>query len=149
SPADSGAIAAICQTLVAALAERSRAGKRLPVHQCHYLRENRWRAIRDGLEGTLIDPESGRVEPTRERLARLLGTLVPHGDELGCAAALAHAWTLLEANGAVRQREIAARHGIHGLLAWLADEAEQPTRSLFPLVAAPPGETAPRAEALA
>jgi carboxylate-amine ligase len=122
--ADSAAIAAVCQTLVAALAEQRRAGRRLPVHDGHRLSENRWRALRDGLDGTLIDPGTGVIEPTRARIARLLLELERHADSLGCADELAHAWTLLEANGAVRQRGVAARHGVGGLLRWLARGTE-------------------------
>lgn len=125
SPADGAAIAAVCQTLVAALLEIRRDGLPLPVHETHYLTENRWRAIRDGLDGSLIDPESGDVEPTRQRIADLLDELEPHADELGCTRELAHAWTLLRANGASRQREIASSVGIRGLLEWLADETER------------------------
>jgi carboxylate-amine ligase len=121
---DAGAIAAVCQTLVAALAERTRRGELLPVHESYVLSENRWRALRDGLEGTLIDPDSGRCEPTRTRIARLLTELEPHAGELGCRHELEHAWTMLDANGAIRQRTAAAQFGLDGLLPWLADAAE-------------------------
>lgn len=124
-PIDSGAIAALCQTLVAALADQRQNGHRLPIHDSHRLSENRWRALRDGLDGVLIDPDSGAVQPTRGRIARLLEWLEPHADTLGCLHELAHAWTLLEANGANRQRTIASKAGTTGLLTWLADTAEQ------------------------
>src|SRR5262249_22505664 len=122
---DSAAFAAVCQALVAALAERRRGGEALPVHDTHRLTENRWRAIRDGLDGSLIDLERGELEPTRERLSRLLDELELHADELGSTRELAHAWTLLRANGAHRQREIASIDGINGLLEWLAAETER------------------------
>jgi carboxylate-amine ligase len=125
SAADSGAIAAACQTLVAALAERRRRGQRLPIHDSHRLSENRWRAIRDGLEATLIDPDAGILEPARERIARLLLELEPHAGERGCAHELAHAWKLLEGNGATRQRSVAAQSGLGGLLDHLARATEQ------------------------
>src|SRR5262249_3452360 len=125
APADSGAIAAVCQTLVAALADRRRQGRRLPIHDNLRLNENRWRAIRDGLEGKLIDPDSGHLEPTRERIARLLGELQAHADALGCVHELAHAWTMLEGNGAIRQREVFAEHGIDGLLDHLARATDE------------------------
>jgi len=125
STADSGAIAAVCQTLVAALADRRRQGRRLPTHDNLRLNENRWRAIRDGLEGKLIDPDSGHLEPTRERIARLLGELQAHADALGCAHELAHAWTMLDGNGAIRQREVFAEHGIDGLLDHLARATDE------------------------
>ncbi len=120
------AIAAICQALVAALRARHRAGDRLPVHSSHVLAENRWRALRDGLDGELVDPQTGEAEPVRERLARLLLELEPWAAELGCSDELAHAWPLLAGNGACRQREIASERGLDGLLEWLAEETERP-----------------------
>jgi hypothetical protein len=65
------------------------------------------------------------VEPTRERVARLLEELAPHADELGCIRELGHAGTLLQANGAHRQREIASIDGIDGLLEWIAGATER------------------------
>lgn len=123
---DSGAIAAICQTLVGMLVERRRRGLPLPVHESHRLAENRWRALRDGLDGTLIDPESGALQPTRSRVARLLSELEPHAEQLGCEDDFACAWQLLEANGAQRQRAVAAEGGTQRLLEWLADDAATP-----------------------
>jgi glutamate---cysteine ligase / carboxylate-amine ligase len=143
--ADSGAIAAVCQTLVAALAERRRSGLPLPVHESHRLSENRWRALRDGLDGTLIDPDSGAIEPTRERIARLLEELEPHGQPLGCARELAHCWSLLDANGATRQRAIANRDGPRGLLEWLANPTEHAAaaENVRPSEAPPPTAVPP------
>jgi glutamate---cysteine ligase / carboxylate-amine ligase len=121
---DAGAIAAVCQTLVAALADRHMRDELLPVHESHLLNENRWRAVRDGLEGKLIDLDSGRCEPTRTRIARLLAQLEPYAGELGCTRELGHAWTMLDTNGAMRQRNAAAQLGLDGLLRWLADTTE-------------------------
>jgi carboxylate-amine ligase len=125
NPADSAAFAAVCQALVAALAERFRGAEPLPMHETHRLTENRWLALRDGLDGSLIDPEHGTVEPTRERVARLLEELEPHAEELGCTRELAHGRTLLGASGAQRQREIAGSDGVDGLLEWIAGETER------------------------
>ena len=87
--------------------------------------ENRWRAVRDGLEGELVDPVTGESEPARARIAGLLLELEPFAAELGCAAELDCAWPLLVRNGANRQRELAAGRGLPGLLGWLADETER------------------------
>lgn len=121
---DTGAIAAVCQALVAMLLERRRRGLPLPVHESHRLAENRWRALRDGLDGELVDLTTGDVQPTRARIARLLATLEPHADELGSSGDLTAAWSLLEANGATRQRAVAAQGGTRGLLEWLANGSE-------------------------
>jgi glutamate---cysteine ligase / carboxylate-amine ligase len=126
TPADAAAVAAVWQTLVAALADRFKRGEPLPVHKTYRLNENRWRALRDGLDGELVDPATGRAEPTRDRIGRLLYELAPYADELGCADQLAHAWSLRSENGANRQRKVAAERGPRGLLEWLADESERP-----------------------
>jgi glutamate---cysteine ligase / carboxylate-amine ligase len=122
--ADTAAVAAVCQALVAALGVRFRTGERLPTHPSHLVNENRWRALRDGLAGELIDLETGAFEPTRDRLGRLLFELEPHAIELGSREAIAHAWRLLDHNGAERQRETAHRLGTRRLPQWLAEESE-------------------------
>jgi glutamate---cysteine ligase / carboxylate-amine ligase len=124
SPECSGAIAAMCQALVAVLEERLRGGEQLRVQPAHVLAENRWRALRDGLSAELADPETGLPETARYRLARLLGELESHAHRLGSDRELAHAWRLLARNGADRQREVAAERGVQGLLEWLADCTE-------------------------
>ena len=125
---DSAAIAALCQTLVVALRERLRAGEQLPAYPTHFLAENRWRAIRDGLDGILVDPASGLRELTRDRLTRLLLELEPYARSVGCADELAHAWSLVASNGASRQRTVARRDGVDRLVEWLAAATEQPSR---------------------
>jgi len=125
TPGDAAAVAAVWQTLVAALADRFKRGEPLPVHETYRLSENRWRALRDGVDGELVDPATGRAEPTRDRIGRLLRELAPYADELGCADQLAHAWSLRSANGANRQRKVAVQHGPRSLLEWLADASER------------------------
>lgn len=123
--AATGAIAAVCQALVVALQARLRSGERLPVHATHIINENRWRALRGGLDGELVDPDTGLSEPTRDRLARLLRELEPHASELGCSDQFAQAWSLLtHGGGANRQRAIADEQGPAGLLEWLVDSTE-------------------------
>jgi carboxylate-amine ligase len=131
SPEVSGAVAAVCQSLVSALVESVTSGE-VPVHPTHVLSENRWRAVRDGLEAVLVDPVSGLPEPARHRVARLLLELEPHAEKLGCASELAHAWPLLSCNGAESQRAVAADRGMSGLLEWLVERTEAPAGSLPP-----------------
>jgi carboxylate-amine ligase len=120
--AGTAAVAAICQSLVVALGARHRAGEELPAPRSHVLDENRWLAVRDGVEGILVDPATGTAEPTRDRIGHLLLELEPYARELGCEDELAQAWPLLTRNGARRQREVAADRGVRGLLEWLPDE---------------------------
>ncbi len=129
TPVDhSVALVAVCQSLVASLRLRYRESGSLPVHPSHVIAENRWRAVRDGLEGEFVDPVTGEPEPARARIAGLLLELEPFAASLGCAAELDCAWPLLVRNGANRQRELAAGRGLQGLLGWLADETERAVR---------------------
>ncbi len=126
STEDAAAIAALCQTLVVSLGARYRAGEELPTHHTHALNENRWLALRDGVDGVFADPDTGAAEPAHYRIGQLLLELEPQAEELGCSEELAHAWTLLAENGACRQRAVAADGGVRRLLEWLADETERP-----------------------
>ena len=56
--------------LVAWLAERHDAGEPLPVHDTIRISENRWRALRHGLAGSLLDLDSGEPQPDARPRAR-------------------------------------------------------------------------------
>jgi carboxylate-amine ligase len=103
--ADTAAVAAATHALVGQLVTRLDAGEPLPVADSWRIEENRWSAGRHGLEGEMTEPDTGVRGPTRELLRAALGP------ELEGAAP----------GGAQRQRAIAAEHGLHGLVAHLAD----------------------------
>jgi carboxylate-amine ligase len=121
---DLGAVAAVVHALVVEMAERHDAGEPLVVHDKLRIDENRWRALRHGVHGHLVDLDSGEPAPTREVLRRLLDRLAPTADRLGCAAELAHARTLLAGTGADRQRAVRARASLRKLAGWLVEETE-------------------------
>jgi len=120
--ADAEAITAMAHALVAWLAGRHADGDPLGSDPTWRIAENRWSACRYGVEGTLADLETGARRSTREVLAERLATLAPVAARLGGQAGLAHAHTLLEANGAMHQRQVAADAGAHGVAAWLAEQ---------------------------
>ncbi|MEZ5102018.1 MAG: YbdK family carboxylate-amine ligase [Thermoleophilia bacterium] len=122
--ADVAAIAAFAQSLVAWLAERHEAGEALPVHDAARIAENAWRALRYGVQGWLVDLDGRGASPARERIGTLLVELAPVARRLGCEHVLAGAQALLAGNGADRQRYVAAREGIAGLVRWLADATD-------------------------
>lgn len=101
-------VAAFAHGLIHGLAARHDAGEPLPVHDSWRIDENRWAAMRDGVEGTLADLETGERVGTRELLLSRLD---------GLAGDFAHTRALIEANGAVRTREV----GVDGAAAYLAD----------------------------
>jgi carboxylate-amine ligase len=120
--ADAGGVIAFAQALVGWLAERHDAGERLPAPATWRIEENRFSALRHGLDGTMADLATGELEPTRARLRRLLDDVAPVARRLGSAALLAHAAALVaEGGGAARQRAVAAERGVEGLAGWLAE----------------------------
>jgi carboxylate-amine ligase len=119
--AEAAGIAAFCQCLVVLLGDLFDAGELLATVPSWRIAENRWSALRDGVEGTLADLDTGERRPTRDRLGELLAHLEPVAERLGCAPELAEARALAEENGALRQRRAAAQDGIEALPRWLAD----------------------------
>jgi glutamate---cysteine ligase / carboxylate-amine ligase len=120
--AETAAVAAVVHALVALLAERHQAGDALPVAPSWRIRENRWSACRHGLDGTMADLITGESRPTRAWAAELLDELDGAAQGAGCAAELADARRAVRANGAIRQRELAAQHGdLTALVRWLAE----------------------------
>jgi carboxylate-amine ligase len=123
---DAAAVAATVHALARALAERHDAGETTPPAAGWRIAENRWQALRHGLDGTLADLETGEPRPTRERLSALLDELGPHAVALGAEAQLRHARTLTECNGAKQQRERYEGGGMRVLTEWLIEGFTQP-----------------------
>lgn len=91
------------------------------------LRENAWRASRDGLGAELLDVLSGapRVVPGREAVRALVERLAPVMERLGDADAAELVSALLErGDAALRMRAQAVRAGgeLREVVRWLADE---------------------------
>lgn len=118
---ESGAVAAFVLSLVAWLAGRLDAGGTLPVHDTVRIAENRWRALRHGFDGTLLDLESGEAVPTRERILARIDEVSEAAERLGAAEQLGWARELAAFNGTERQRALAAEHGVPAVVRFLAD----------------------------
>ncbi len=118
--ADSAAVVAVVHALASWLAHRHDAGEPEASAPTWRIEENRWQALRHGLDGSLADLDTGDPQPARQRLHALLDALAPHARRLGCATQLDWARELVEANGAERQRPAHADGGIRGLTEWLA-----------------------------
>jgi carboxylate-amine ligase len=86
------------------------------------LDENRFLAVREGVDAQLIDPESASMVPLRDHLEELLAACRPHAIELGCAAELAAVSEVARCGGASRQREMAREAGsLPGLVGRMSD----------------------------
>jgi len=136
--AEAAGVVVFAQALVAWLAQRWDAGEPLPVAPTWRIEENRFAALRDGLDGELADLETGARMPARERLHALLDELAPVARQLGAGALLPHARALAERNGALRQRAVAAERGLRGLVAWMAERYGDPLGSAVAWVSREP-----------
>ena len=123
---DAVAVAGVVQSLVVHLAERLDAGERLEVHGAERISENLYRAVRYGVNGWMLDLETGARETTRDRISRLLDAVRAPAERLGNLGALHYAAALLADNGSDRQRYVAERAGDEqpgaALTTWLAAE---------------------------
>jgi carboxylate-amine ligase len=118
---DAAAVTALIHALVGRLAERHDAGERLASGDTWRLEENRWSAARRGMDAELADLRSGARTPAGACLDALLIDLAPVAARLGCSVELAGVARLAAANGAARQRAVAAARGVHAVAGWLAD----------------------------
>jgi carboxylate-amine ligase len=124
--AEAAAIAAVIHTLVVWLARRYDAGEVLPAAPTWRLEENRWSACRYGIEGEMLDTETGQRSTTRRCLERLLKTLADIAEEFGSIAELDRAAAIVETNGAIGQRRAAADGGASAVARWLVDRFLEP-----------------------
>ena len=119
---DSATIAALVQALVFDLASRYDAGELLPAAPGERIAENAWLATRDGVDGWLIDLETGRKLQTSERLLALAERLLPAAAALGCDKELLGVGRIVrDGGGAESQRRLFAE-GPYSLMRGLALE---------------------------
>ncbi len=117
---DAVAIAALVQCLARMLYRLRRRNQRWRQYDRFLLNENRWRAQRYGIEGSLIDFGRGQLVPYPELLEELDELLARDAAALGCTRELAHAFDILKhGTSAQRQRRTFARARKEG-----ADEHE-------------------------
>jgi glutamate---cysteine ligase / carboxylate-amine ligase len=114
------ALAAFVYSLIARVARALDEGEKLPLHPHRLIEENLWRAIRYGLAGEMIDLDTGRVRPTRQRLEELAAWVQPVAEELGAAPFI----VIPRANAAQRQIDRYERGATLGEI--YADEIVQP-----------------------
>jgi glutamate---cysteine ligase / carboxylate-amine ligase len=82
---ESRALAGFCYSLAARITRAVDEGEPLPQPPPRMIEENFWRAIRYGLSGTLLDPETNEIRAARAELERLATWIGPVADELGVA----------------------------------------------------------------
>ncbi|MCW4459329.1 glutamate--cysteine ligase [Microbacterium sp. MPKO10] len=128
TPGELAAIAALVHCLVDDLSQRIDDGRPLPELQPWFVRENKWRAARYGLDATIIVDAEGTQRPVADDIAAHLDRLEPVARRLGCAAELTSIGDIISSGGSsTRQRRIADEaHGdLTAVVAHLARELKE------------------------
>ena len=93
---DTIAIAAIFQALVAKVNRLLDQNLTFRLHHKMLIEENKWRAVRYGLDGKMIDFGKGKEVPVRDLIRELLEFVDDVVDELGSRKEIDHTYTILE-----------------------------------------------------
>jgi carboxylate-amine ligase len=105
-------IVALVQAISAKLVRLRLAHRTWPIHRKHLLDENKWRAVRYGIEGKLIDIDRAKEVSVRKLIEQLLAWLDDVMDDLGSREEVEYAYTTLsEGTSADRQRAIYQKTG--------------------------------------
>jgi glutamate---cysteine ligase / carboxylate-amine ligase len=106
------AIVALVQSLAATLAERYDREGPLRCEPITLIAENKWRAVRYGLEAKLVDLARDEERSARDALLELADQVEPAARRLGCAEELGLVETILaRGDGASEQRRAAEEAG--------------------------------------
>jgi carboxylate-amine ligase len=118
------ALAALFQAVVAKLTKLRSQNLGFRQYQRSLISENRWRAMRYGVDGQLIDFGKARQIPMRQLIEELLEFVDDVVDDLGSRRALEYVRTILhEGTGADRQLAVyRERQDINAVVDYLADE---------------------------
>ncbi|MCI4657303.1 glutamate--cysteine ligase [Cryobacterium zhongshanensis] len=107
-----GAIAALIQCLVEWMSTEIDAGRPVPSMQPWFVRENKWRASRYGLDAEIILDSSGAERLVTDDVRRLIGVFSPTAERLGCLTELVQLNGILDAGASYqRQLRVAAANG--------------------------------------
>ncbi len=99
------AVASLVQTLVEHFSRQLDEGRELPRLQPWFIRENKWRAARYGLEARVIVDRDGTERPVREHLRETMEVLADIAVELKCAREFA-GLELILSQGASYARQV-------------------------------------------
>jgi len=110
--AEVASVAALAQCLVEELSRKLDRGEELPTLQPWFVRENKWRAARYGMEAIIIQNAAGDETLVTDDLRAMLERLTPIASELGCLDELWGIERILD-DGASYQRQlkVAAANG--------------------------------------
>ncbi|MCB9365855.1 MAG: glutamate--cysteine ligase [Calditrichaeota bacterium] len=101
------ALVAMSQCLVCYLEELYDSGEELPIHKYWFIRENKWRATRWGLDADIVHSDDGTTRNMREDLEKLVRALTPFAVQQNCLDELKHVMNIVDRGGSYdRQRAV-------------------------------------------
>jgi carboxylate-amine ligase len=103
---DALAITALVQATVAWMVDLRERNMSFRIYDRTLINENRWRVVRYGLDGDLIDFGIEEAKPARDLLRELLERVEPQARKLNAQDHLAHVYTILE-RGTSADRQVA------------------------------------------
>ena len=122
------AVAALIQATVAWMVDLRHRNMSFRLYDRTLIAENKWRAVRYGLKGKLIDFGIEREVPIGDLLHELLERVEPVLDRLNCRAEVAHIHTIMQRGASSeRQRHIWRQSGEDGkaVVDFLVSETEK------------------------
>jgi carboxylate-amine ligase len=99
-------LAALTQCLVVALSENYDDGSQLPLLYSWILHENKWRAIRYGLDADIIMDEMGHQQSIKSFILETIDKIIPTAKHLKCEQELLNLVKISENNHAPYQRQL-------------------------------------------
>ena len=126
-----GAVASLVQCLVDDFSERLDSGETLPSMQPWYVRENKFRAARYGMDATVILNREGNQRHVEEDLRDLVARLEPVAARLGCAQQLQDVLRIVD-TGASYERQLLASAAAGGDLRAVVHSLIRELREGFP-----------------
>jgi carboxylate-amine ligase len=127
---ESLAIAALIQATVAMLYRLHSANQGFRLYRRALLMENKWRALRYGLDGKLIDFGKQIEVPVRDLMYEYLRIIDPVVDELGSREEILYIYQILEnGSGADRQLRVFKETGdLKKVVDYIVEETERSTK---------------------
>jgi carboxylate-amine ligase len=101
---DALAVTALLQAVVAWMVHLRRNNMSFRIYERLLIEENKWRAVRYGLDGNLIDFGIEKEVPTRDLIRELLELVAPQAGKLNVEDELAHIHTILERGASADQQ---------------------------------------------
>lgn len=114
------AVAALVQATVAWLIELRRHNLQFRPYPRSLIAENKWRAVRYGLDGKLVDFGKQQQLPARTLVRELLRLVDPMVDELNCREEIEHCYEIIE-HGTSADRQLTVYERNNGNLQAVVD----------------------------